>query len=339
MKYLYKGTPVLILILVISTQSVSAQEDSQVLPAVFESNRIFVQPITQKGDTLKLYTDSGGGLILSKRVTQRLGLSIDTVKAGSKKLIATTFPEFKPDATIPGPPAQATSSDAQSMHKKYQMLGRRLSVQSMPSHLQPIIEEGILGQKWFSTRIWTFDYPNKQLVLHNDVPSSIQNQSHQVPVYFKHDQSGKHLMHFPRIQATVDGDTLNFLLDTGATIALSDSAQQSIELDLPKMFGGSFIIRSKFEQWHQEHPGWKVINNAGRMIQSDLIRVPEVSIAGYTVGPVWFLTRPDSKFKKKMARWMDQPTEGALGGSLFKYFSITVNYPDGYAVFERAGRD
>jgi hypothetical protein len=64
-----------------------------------------------------------------------------------------------------------------------------------------------------------------------------------------------------------------------------------------------------------------------------MIRVAEVTIAGHTVGPVWFERRPDRAFKKKMAQTMDRPVDGALGGSLFQYFRITVDYPGTRAFF------
>jgi hypothetical protein len=36
-----------------------------------------------------------------------------------------------------------------------------------------------------------------------------------------------------------------------------------------------------------------------------------------------------------MSEFMDHPIDGALGGSLFKYFRILVDYPLKFAVFER----
>lgn len=63
--------------------------------------------------------------------------------------------------------------------------------------------------------------------------------------------------------------------------------------------------------------------------------VPEVTIAGYTVGPVWFTYRPNYDFHEYMAQWLDQKVEGALGGSLFQYFKIIVDYPKERVIFER----
>lgn len=58
-------------------------------------------------------------------------------------------------------------------------------------------------------------------------------------------------------------------------------------------------------------------------------------MAGLTSGPVWFTTRPDSKFYVYMSQGMDKQIEGALGGSVFKYFSIIIEYPNSTAHFKR----
>jgi hypothetical protein len=68
-----------------------------------------------------------------------------------------------------------------------------------------------------------------------------------------------------------------------------------------------------------------------------MIEVPEVRIAGQSVGPVWFTQRPDAAFHDFMAQWMDRPVDGALGGSAFRFFRMTVDYPRARASFVRPG--
>lgn len=67
-----------------------------------------------------------------------------------------------------------------------------------------------------------------------------------------------------------------------------------------------------------------------------MIEVPEISVAGYTVGPVWFTRRPDKNFHEYMSQWMDKRVEGALGGNALYHFRITIDYPRAVAVFEKA---
>jgi hypothetical protein len=67
-----------------------------------------------------------------------------------------------------------------------------------------------------------------------------------------------------------------------------------------------------------------------------MIEVPEVRIAGHTVGPVWFTRRPDAAFHDFMARMMDKPSDGAVGGSALRHFQrVTVDWANAVAVFEK----
>ena len=66
-----------------------------------------------------------------------------------------------------------------------------------------------------------------------------------------------------------------------------------------------------------------------------MIEVPSISIGGHAVGPVWFTVRPDRNFHQFMSRWMDRRIEGAVGGSAFRYFRITLDYPNAVAEFEK----
>lgn len=69
-----------------------------------------------------------------------------------------------------------------------------------------------------------------------------------------------------------------------------------------------------------------------------MMEVPEVAIAGHTVGPVWFTRRDDREFHEWCSRWTDRRVDGTLGGSLLRYFAVTVDYPGARASFVREGR-
>jgi len=68
-----------------------------------------------------------------------------------------------------------------------------------------------------------------------------------------------------------------------------------------------------------------------------MIEVPALTVAGFTVGPVWFTARPDRAFTEYMSQWMDRRVVGALGGSALQYFRVTVDYPNRRATFARPG--
>ena len=305
------------LLLAGSAPVVHAQSSGTVLPARFEANRIYVTPVTAAGDTLRLYTDTGGGRypILTKPAVERLGLSpTDTLSRGRRSLPVVSFPDVE---GIPAP----TPDRAVVFPNRGQ--ARLLDV-----------GDGMLGQGWFAGGIWTFDYGAERLVHHPSREGLSFAPRHTVDLAFQTDSTGRRTGHHPRMQATIAGEQHDFLLDTGATSVLADSARGAV--GGATRIGSGFVIASVFDQWRRNHPDWTVLKG-GSVFRggTPLIRVPEVTVAGHTVGPVWFERRPDRAFKKRMARTMDQPVDGALGGSLFRHFRVTVDYPEARARFER----
>ena len=58
-----------------------------------------------------------------------------------------------------------------------------------------------------------------------------------------------------------------------------------------------------------------------------MIEVPRATVAGFTVGSVWFARRPDFNFAQWMSSMMDKPIVGAFGGSGLQYFRLVLDYP------------
>jgi len=142
-------------------------------------------------------------------------------------------------------------------------------------------------------------------------------------------------MHFPSMPMTVAGEELLVLLDTGATATLGEDAAAMHGLPAGTDVGTSFIEREVFDRWVAKHPDWRVAQKGDAMRQGTfrMIEVPQVVIAGHTVGPVWFAERPPGAFQKYMAAMMDRPTWGALGGSAFRHVRMVVDYPAAKAWF------
>ena len=129
------------------------------------------------------------------------------------------------------------------------------------------------------------------------------------------------------------------LFDTGATVTLTDESAQAFGMKAGDKIGGSYIIRSVFDQWMNDHPEWPVIKQ-GDIIRGTtfrMIRVPEITIGDVRFGPVWFTERPDSAFREYMARFMDKPTSGAIGGSALRHVRVIVDFPDAKAYFSPPG--
>jgi hypothetical protein len=290
------------------------------LPARLIAGRFYVYPVTERGDTLTLFTDTGGGLWLAADAVARLGLPTQvTGVQGADTMRSVSLPAFRTGRSIPEPLGRQ---------------GRTLFV--MPaSQLQGLGSgwTGMLGQEWFYGRVWTFDYPRGKLLLHASSASVRRDPAHTVPLSFRK-ADGRAANGFPRIRIAVDGDSLDMLFDTGATARVPDSVVARL--------GGprgeratSFITTEVFDRWRTRHPEWRVVAGADAAPGMAAIEVPRVSIAGFDVGPVWFTQRPDRSFHSYMAQWMDKRTDGALGGSALQYFRVTADYPNAVAVFER----
>lgn len=299
-------------------QAIKAQKQSEkhILPVRYDEHRFFVEPVLENGKKLSFFTDSGGSLFIIKSAAEELNL-IDERTEKNKPI---DFPAFKDGFSIPPPLGSAG----------------KINVFELPKNSPNLDAQGMLGQQWFADRIWTFDYPKKQLILWDKTPKLIKKKSrHKVNLGFKTDENGKRVLHFPRVQVEIDGEVLELLFDTGATTFLTDEALKEINDGRKSARATSFIINEVFEKWRKKHPEWRVIDKAESGSGEATIEVPKIKIANYTVGPVWFTRRADKNFHEYMTKFMDERIDGAIGGNALRYFRVTVDYPLATAVFEK----
>lgn len=286
------------------------------LPASLDAGRFYVHPRLADGRVLRLLTDSGGGVKFTASGAKALGVAPDP-NSNEKNPQLLPWPEFQADAWIPKP----------------NNVDNGVPTAPLPAEHMAMMGDGILGANWFGERRWEFDYPRGRLRLlaAGELPHSAPE--HRVALGFQKDDKGRQTTHFPRIAVRIDGETLQMLFDTGATVMLSEPAVDTLGGG-PSARAGSFIVNSVLERWRKRHPDWRVIEKADHG-QLRLIEVPTLDIGGYTVGPVWFAERSDPSLHEYMSQWMDQRIDGAIGGNAFATFKITVDYPSGVAVFER----
>ena len=294
------------------------------LPVRYMDDRFAVAPVTERGDTLVLFTDTGGGTSrLWTETSNRLGLEAERVVLERDTLTVVSLPRLRQNAMIPAPNEPSP-------------IGQRLIV--VEAGGTRVGTDGFLGRMWFADRVWVFDYPRRSLTLLPNATRAAAS-AHRVPLGFQRDSTGRATRHFARIRVAVDGDSLDLLFDTGATLKLTDSARVTLAawgFAGPAERATSFIAQSVFDRWRSDHPNWRVIERADVAFgtQHPIIEVPRLAVAGYEVGPVWFTMRSTRSFQG-MSTAMDAPIVGALGGSALKYFRITVDYPSGTATFER----
>jgi hypothetical protein len=288
------------------------------VPAEFLHDQVWLTPKVD-GKALRFFTDTGGGFnAISQAAAERLGLATETVDADGRPMKLAPFPAFDAGHGLPAAP-------------KYFMQGRLAVVDAGRF---PVKGDGFLGGRWFADGIWSFDYAAGRLE-RLDGYAAPEATGKPVPLGFQSNAAGQRTMHFPSMDITVDGEVLPVLLDTGATASLGEDAAAMHGLPVGTNVGTSFIEREVFDRWVAKHPDWRVAQRGDVMAQGSfrMIEVPQVEIAGHTVGPVWFAERPPGAFQKYMASMMDRPTWGAIGGSGLKHFHMVIDYPAAQAWF------
>ncbi len=225
------------------------------LPARFEGGRFFVTPRTAAGETLRLFTDTGGGLFLLRPAVARLSLPVETAGEGEDRMELVALPTFDEAAWIPGLPEE---HDARAAPFR-----GRLPVLDEDSGAMDV-GDGMLGEAWFAGRVWSFDYSQGRLLLHAAADEALFDPAHTVRLGFRSGEDGKRLLHFPSVEATIDGETLPFLLDTGATVTLSEAALAELGDGGPAARATCFVVASVFDRWRARHPDWRCIESADR---------------------------------------------------------------------------
>lgn len=314
------------LLAAVAVPALAQSGPGMVVPTRYDEHRWIARPVTAAGDTLELYTDSGGGVVFIARDRLRgASMTFEQQAPTGDSLFTMAWPAFRPGMGIPEP------------------LGTRGIVRSadnavfakMAGGLAPA-RDGFLGNDWFAGRTWVFDYPAHVLRVlpAGTAPRPLGGAT--VPLGFRVDSTGAvRPPYFPRLRVLIDGDSLDLLLDTGATTMLTDSTLARIGDGRPATRAASFITRTTFDRWHARHPDWRVLPGAEQGSGADMIEVPSVSVGGLSSGPVWFTARADRNFHTYMSQWMDRPIEGAFGGSGLHYFRVVVDYPNRRATFSR----
>jgi hypothetical protein len=275
------------------------------LPTRCAADLFYVEPVTVAGEPMRLLADTGGGTFVTRRCAQRCGMRATPLSVGRSRL-----PTFRPGAWIPEP----TGGEKWVPLKDEE-------------------GDGMLGQRWFAGGVWTFDYLEAKLILHRTpfVPTS-EMARHAVALGFRHEW-GLRTSNHPRFVVTIDGEPLDALLDTGATVWPSPQALSVMGGASPGARATSFVAADLFDRWQTVHPEWRVIAEGCEKSHGSLIEIPEVQVAGLRVGPVWFTRRTTANYVW-MSSFMDKPIVASIGGNFLAHFRVTVDYPAAMAYWE-----
>lgn len=310
----------------------SAPTGGHSVPADFVGDRIFVRWAAPGKQSLRLYTDTGGGVLsLSLEAVERLSLPVDTLTwtngADHGNYMMARIPSALNEALVPPIPSALSIGFRTKSKDSTTVLLALDSAGSLPEDESGYAWDGRLGSAWFANRVWTMDYPNWRFYFDGTKSVAPTDPSCWVPLGFQTDSTGHRTNDFPRITARIDGEDIQFLVDTGAQTELTDSAWRTVGSNEPRHRATSFITTQRFEQWHKKHPEWLVVPNAEKLVGAAMMRVPTIEVGGRQIGPVWFTERPDRNFRDFMSQYMDQPIEGALGGSAWRYVTLVLDYP------------
>lgn len=290
-----------------------------VVPTSFEAGHFYYTPTLANGQTLRLLVDSGGG-----GPTWWIYPSVAAPLALKPKACGTGVKVYEPPAFAPG---KGVLTSTQRCGGVWILEGEK----EEPGRTW----DGLVGNQYLSTNAWTFDYPGHTLT-REDSHWKPAKGSHVITPGYPRDQNGHYKIAFGRIPITVDGESIDLLLDTGATARPTPAGKAIMHTETAAdgLAGGSYITTPIMDAWHAKHPDWPLVDKADDIKPGmRAIRVPDVVIAGWHVGPVWFIERPDKNFVEYMSSMMDGTVHGAVGGNVFAPFRMTIDYPHGKVWF------
>ncbi len=300
------------------------------LPSALIDGRFFLKIPTITNDTIVGFCDTGGGYTaIYYKTLQKLKLEtkITEVEIKGEKINFIFAKDLFDNKYIPYP----TIGSYYKADINYPFFEIPDTSEQMDLFSKYVPHDVFLGQFFFINKSWTFDYKSGKLFVNTPISTNITDENTQ-PIGFNKDREGNKRFGHPSMKIVVDGETIDVLFDTGATLLLGENSKT--EFGNKKATGGSFIAKSIFDIWHKQHPDWRVIEK-GEVTGADIIEVPQVKVGNLTAGPVWFAKRPDEAWSKGMIGSMDKVVKGAIGGSFLQYFKVSIDYNSELIKFER----
>ena len=300
------------------------------LPSVLIDGRFFLKMPTLTNDTIVGFCDTGGGFTaIYHKTLQKLKIEtkISQVDIRGEKINFIFAKDLFSSKNIPYP----TIGNYFKLDIKYPFFEIPDTSGQTDLFTKWVAHDVFLGQFFFINKSWTFDYKSGKLFVNTPILANELADNTQT-IGFKKDKQGNKRFGHPSMKIVVNGETIDVLFDTGATLLLG--ANSETEFGNKKATGGSFIAKSIFDIWHKEHPEWRVIEKA-EATGADIIEVPQVKVGNLIAGPVWFAKRPDEAWSKGMIGSMDRVVKGAIGGSFLQYFKVSIDYNSELIKFER----
>ncbi|MEQ8330365.1 MAG: hypothetical protein RH859_07900 [Longimicrobiales bacterium] len=311
---------ILVLLMAIPVSATGQEPTPTAVAADFRQHRIFVEAPAPWGEAVRFFTDSGGGfnMLMQDAVEHGRWEAVDTTVADQRSTVV-AWPEWLLEAL---PSATAVGGTPP--------LFRVVPRTPPATMLLDASDAGVLGRTWYVGRRWYIDYAHRTLAFIEDPTGHRPDGA--IPLALTRLPDGTPETGFASFHIHVAGARHGVLFDTGASGALSPEAQAAFGAPAGVM-GMNFVSESVAQGWLEANPGWRVVRR-GTLAGGDVIEVPCVEVAGHTVGPVLFETRPAGVFETQMSEWTDGPIVGAAGGELLRHFSVVADYPGGWIALD-----
>jgi hypothetical protein len=190
--------------------------------------------------------------------------------------------------------------------------------------------DGQLGASWLQHRVWTFDYRRSTVHWRCDGGEPAHAADEEIPLSFSLEESGRLTggVQYPQLQIVIAGEPLLASLDTAATVALSPRGVAALH-GSEAVRATSFVTQALVARWHELHPSWTYIGDAGQQRGITAILVPSVRAGPVRFTKVWFTTRPeDDVFAGERERVK-------LGPTAFGCCSVTIDYARRRAIVQK----
>jgi hypothetical protein len=311
------------------------------IPTSFiDNDRFYVKVPLKNGDTILGFCDTGGGLSMILPPTVEKQQLQSKIKTGIRNgLMPVNYILFNDLLSDPHFPTASPLRHFVLRHPFNRVTEPHLVIPPMDDETNFIIEsmpglDAFLGQNFFMGKAWTIDYINKQVWVNTPLYKTELESPNVQKIGLRKNSHGEAIYGHASMSIEIDGEIIDVLFDTGASLVLSESGKKDLQTDAISI-GGSFIASSIFDKWRKSHPEWKYYPKADN--SSDVIKVPIVKIGSFEVGPVLFSKRPDTNWSKGMIRSMDKVVKGAIGGSALQYFKVMIDYNSELIKLEKPG--
>lgn len=278
--------------------SAAAAAADVTVPMSIEGGRPYVDVVLTGADGQKVKAHAwldtgGGGMILTQKLADALGLKPTSggFKADGDNLASLPVP----DVELGGSAVKLTDPNA------FVVLSSATKLQNTDADM------GIPVRALRGYDV-VFDYPAGRFSL---ATSGGKHSGTEVPVHIG--DAG-----MPTVTVQVDGKAYGVLLDTGGTsVMLSQDAMQG------------WIVDHK--DWPRLDGAWGRGNMALGKFESKLymLDIGQVSWGPFGLEHVIAVSRPAGIYEKSMTQLTGAPIVGSLGGNVFQYFRMDIDYPKG----------